>query len=104
GRGRGGGWQGGGAARPTRGSEWSLIVSRRSARRHVLIAIGTRPEAIKMAPVIRELQRRHRHFNLTVCATAQHRVLLDQVVNLFGIPIDFDLDLMVADQTLDGLT
>ena len=79
-------------------------MSRRSARRHVLIAIGTRPEAIKMAPVIRELQRRHRRINLTVCATAQHRVLLDQVVNLFGIPIDFDLDLMVADQTLEGLT
>jgi len=76
----------------------------RSARRHVLMVIGTRPEAIKMAPVIRELQRRHRRIHLTVCATAQHRVLLDQVVDLFGIPIDFDLDLMVADQTLEGLT
>lgn len=76
----------------------------RSPRRHVLIVIGTRPEAIKMAPLIRELQRRHRRIHLTVCATAQHRVLLDQVVDLFGIPIDVDLDLMVANQTLEGLT
>ena len=57
-----------------------------------------------MAPVIRELQRRRGRIHLTVCATAQHRVLLDQVVDPFGIPIDFDLDVMVADQTLEGLT
>ena len=57
-----------------------------------------------MAPVIRELQRRRGRIHLTVCATAQHRVLLDQVVAPFGIPIDFDLDVMVADQTLEGLT
>ena len=76
----------------------------RSARRRVLMVIGTRPEAIKMAPLIRELQRRHRRIHLNVVATAQHRALLDQVVNLFGIPIDLDLDLMTADQTLEGLT
>ena len=57
-----------------------------------------------MAPVIRELQRRERCFRLTVCATAQHRTLLDQVVQIFRIPIDFDLDVMVDDQTLEGLT
>ena len=76
----------------------------RGARRRVLMVIGTRPEAIKMAPLIRELQRRHRRIHLNVVATAQHRALLDQVVNLFGIPIDLDLDLMTADQTLEGLT
>ena len=70
----------------------------------MLAVIGTRPEAIKLAPVIRELQRRRGRIHLTVCATAQHRVLLDQVVDSFGIPIDFDLDVMVADQTLEGLT
>ena len=57
-----------------------------------------------MAPVIRELQRRERCFRLTVCATAQHRTLLDQVVQIFRIPIDFDLDVMVDDQTLEGKT
>jgi len=57
-----------------------------------------------MAPLIRELQRRHRRIHLTIGATAQHRALLDQVVRLFRIPIDFDLDLMTADQTLEGLT
>jgi UDP-N-acetylglucosamine 2-epimerase (non-hydrolysing) len=70
----------------------------------VLIVIGTRPEAIKMAPLIRELQRRHRRIQLTVCATAQHRALLDQAVDLLGIPVDIDLDVMVAEQTLEGLT
>ena len=75
-----------------------------SSRRHVLIAIGTRPEAIKMSPLIRELQRRHRRIDLTVCATAQHRMLLDQVVDLLGIPIDIDLDVMTAGQTLEALT
>jgi UDP-N-acetylglucosamine 2-epimerase (non-hydrolysing) len=78
-------------------------MSARNARRHVLVVMGTRPEAIKMAPVIRELQRRRR-IHLTVCATAQHRALLDQVVETFRIPIDFDLDVMVAEQTLEGLT
>jgi UDP-N-acetylglucosamine 2-epimerase (non-hydrolysing) len=75
-----------------------------SSRRHVLIAIGTRPEAIKMSPLIRELQRRQRRIDLTVCATAQHRMLLDQVVDLLGIPIDIDLDVMTAGQTLEALT
>jgi len=62
----------------------------------VLTIFGTRPEAIKMAPVIRELQRRSDGSDLEslVCVTAQHRQMLDQVLHLFGIGPDYDLDLM----------
>ncbi|MBM4431604.1 MAG: UDP-N-acetylglucosamine 2-epimerase (non-hydrolyzing) [Chloroflexi bacterium] len=66
---------------------------------HVLTVVGTRPEAIKMAPVIQELRRRPDHFLVRVCATAQHREMLDQVFSLFGIVPDVDLDLMEPDQT-----
>jgi UDP-N-acetylglucosamine 2-epimerase (non-hydrolysing) len=66
---------------------------------HVLTVVGTRPEAIKMAPVIQELRRRPDRFLVRVCATAQHREMLDQVFNLFAIVPDVDLDLMEPDQT-----
>ena len=71
---------------------------------HVLAAIGTRPEAIKMAPVIGELKRRGNGFRVSVCLTAQHRELLDQVVGLFGLTVDYDLDLMRPDQSLFDVT
>ena len=64
---------------------------------------GTRPEAIKMVPVIQRLRREPERFQVTFCATAQHRQLLDQVLGLFGLTPDLDLDLMRADQTLNGL-
>jgi UDP-N-acetylglucosamine 2-epimerase (non-hydrolysing) len=70
-------------------------------RVHAFVVFGTRPEAIKLAPVIRELGRR---FRLTVCATGQHRELLDQVTRLFRIPVDHDLGVMQEDQKLDELT
>jgi UDP-N-acetylglucosamine 2-epimerase (non-hydrolysing) len=66
---------------------------------HVLAVVGTRPEAIKMAPVIQELRRRRDRFQVRVCATAQHREMLDQMFSLFGIVPDVDLDLMEPDQT-----
>jgi UDP-N-acetylglucosamine 2-epimerase (non-hydrolysing) len=69
----------------------------------VLVVFGTRPEAIKMAPVITEL-RRSSKLDLKVCVTAQHRQMLDQVLELFGIRPDHDLDIMVPNQTLDQLT
>ncbi len=69
----------------------------------VLNIIGTRPEAIKMAPVIRELKRRPDCVECIVCATGQHRRLLDQALELFDIRPDFDLDVMQADQTLAAL-
>jgi UDP-N-acetylglucosamine 2-epimerase (non-hydrolysing) len=73
-------------------------------RRKVLTVVGTRPEAIKMAPVIRELARRGNAFQSVVCATAQHREMLDQVLRLFDIRPDHDLNLMRENQTLAQIT
>lgn len=70
----------------------------------VLSIFGTRPEAIKMAPVLREFTLRPDRFVSLVCATAQHRQMLDPLLHLFGITPDEDLDLMVPNQTLAGLT
>lgn len=71
--------------------------------RRVLIVFGTRPEAIKMAPVVRALAQRPDRFHVRTCATAQHREMLDQVLAVFGIVPDVDLDLMQPDQSLSGL-
>lgn len=70
----------------------------------VLIVFGTRPEAIKMAPVVYELKRRNSEFDSVVCTTAQHRYLHDQVLELFDIRPDLDLNLMKPNQKLDELT
>jgi len=78
-------------------------VSNDRPRLRVLAILGTRPEAIKMAPVVRALQARPDVFNVRVCATAQHREMLDQVLSLFAIVPDIDLDLMRAGQSLSGL-
>ncbi len=69
-----------------------------------LLVIGTRPEAIKMAPVVKECQRRAADIETVVCFTGQHRELLDQVAAYFGIRPDLDLDLMRPDQSLAALT
>ena len=66
----------------------------------VLTIIGTRPEAVKMAPVIQELARHPGRFAAAVCVTAQHRQMLDQVLDLFAIVPDVDLNLMRPGQTL----
>lgn len=66
----------------------------------ILVVVGTRPEAIKMAPVIRALRNRPDHFDTRVCLTGQHRGLLDQVISLFDIAVDYDLDVMRPGQTL----
>ncbi|MFT4907881.1 MAG: UDP-N-acetylglucosamine 2-epimerase (non-hydrolyzing) [Oleispira sp.] len=70
----------------------------------VLIVFGTRPEAIKMVPVVMALKAQPEHFDVQVCVTAQHREMLDQVLELFEITPDFDLDLMTPGQSLGGLT
>jgi UDP-N-acetylglucosamine 2-epimerase (non-hydrolysing) len=70
----------------------------------VLSIVGTRPEAIKMAPVIRALQGQSQHFESYICVTAQHRQMLDQVLELFQIRPDFDLDLMKPNQSLAEIT
>ena len=64
---------------------------------------GTRPEAIKMAPVVEALKRRPGAFSVRVCTTGQHREMLDQVQEIFGLRPDLDLGLMRPDQTLNGL-
>lgn len=69
----------------------------------ILTIFGTRPEAIKMAPVVQEL-RKHRAIDARVCVTAQHRQMLDQVLELFEIAPDYDLNVMRHNQSLADLT
>lgn len=69
----------------------------------VLSVFGTRPEAIKMAPLVLELERRP-EIESRVCVTAQHRQMLDGVLDFFGITPDFDLDIMKSGQTLSDIT
>lgn len=69
-----------------------------------MTVFGTRPEAIKMAPVIKELQRREEEIETIVCVTAQHRQMLDQVLETFHIVPDFDLNLMKQGQVLSSIT
>jgi UDP-N-acetylglucosamine 2-epimerase (non-hydrolysing) len=69
----------------------------------ILSVFGTRPEAVKMAPVVKQLKR-SAGIDSFVCVTAQHRRMLDQVLDLFGIVPDIDLDLMRDDQTLSQLS
>jgi UDP-N-acetylglucosamine 2-epimerase (non-hydrolysing) len=70
----------------------------------VLSVFGTRPEAIKMAPVVNELKKYPQQIASTVCVTAQHRQMLDQVLDLFGITPDDDLNIMQANQSLATIT
>lgn len=70
----------------------------------VLIIFGTRPEAIKMAPVIRRMQEDDHNFIVKVCVTAQHRDLLDQVLRVFQIKPDYDLNIMKSGQDLYDIT
>ena len=66
----------------------------------VLIVFGTRPEAIKMAPVVKQFQKHPDHFQTIVCVSGQHRQMLDQVLNIFDIKPDFDLNIMLPNQDL----
>jgi UDP-N-acetylglucosamine 2-epimerase (non-hydrolysing) len=70
----------------------------------ILLVFGTRPEAIKMAPLVQEFQKYPQDFETKVCVTAQHREMLDQVLDFFNITPDFDLDLMKPGQNLYSLT
>lgn len=69
----------------------------------VMSVFGTRPEAIKMCPLIKELER-HREIKSIVCLTGQHREMLQQVIDIFGINIDYNLDIMRPRQTLTTIT
>lgn len=74
------------------------------SRIKVMTVFGTRPEAIKMAPVVLELAKHPEHITPIVTVTAQHREMLDQVLNLFDIQPDYDLDIMAQGQTLFDVT
>ena len=78
--------------------------SRKTSPRKILLVFGTRPEAIKMAPLYLELRKFPDDLDVRVCVTAQHRQMLDQVLAVFGIIPDIDLDLMKPGQTLGGIT
>ena len=70
----------------------------------ILLIFGTRPEAIKMASLVKEFQKYPEIFDTRVCVTAQHREMLDQVLDFFEIKPDYDLDLMMPGQNLYSLT
>ncbi len=72
-------------------------------KKKIITIFGTRPEAIKMAPLVKELEKRE-GIDSKVCVTAQHREMLDQVLQLFDITPDFDLNIMKTKQTLTGIT
>ncbi len=76
----------------------------RKTLKKTLTIFGTRPEAIKLAPVVLEMQRRRNAFDVSVCVTGQHREMLDQVLTLFDIKPDYDLDIMSPGQTLGQVT
>ena len=70
----------------------------------IMLVFGTRPEAIKMAPLVKEFQKHPETFQTIVCVTGQHREMLDQVLHLFGIKPDYDLNIMKQGQDLYDVT
>lgn len=72
--------------------------------RKVLLVFGTRPEAIKMAPLVKELQKQKERIETVVCVTGQHREMLDQVLEIFDIKPDYDLNIMKRGQDLYDVT
>lgn len=70
----------------------------------IAVIFGTRPDTIKMAPIIKELEQQTEHFQLITIATAQHRQMLDQVLDVFKIKPDYDLNIMKPSQTLATIT
>jgi len=73
-------------------------------KKKILLVFGTRPEAIKMAPLVKEFQKYPEKFDTKVCVTGQHRQMLDQVLNVFEIQPDFDLNIMAPNQDLYDIT
>jgi len=81
-----------------------MSIGRSHKQIKVLVALGTRPEAIKLAPVIMELRRHKDRIQTVVCATGQHREMMQQVLNAFGLQPDFDLNVMKTNQSLADVT
>ncbi len=80
------------------------VFSNPKMKKKILVIMGTRPEAIKLCPLIRELQSRTDDFESVVCSTGQHRQMLDQVLTTFDVKVEFDLNLMAPNQTLAQVT
>ena len=72
--------------------------------KRIMLVFGTRPEAIKMAPLVKEFQKHPKEFQMIVCVTGQHREMLDQVLHLFEINPDYDLNIMKQGQDLYDVT
>ena len=70
----------------------------------VMVVIGTRPEAIKLAPIVLELEKHGTLFETKICVTGQHREMLDQMLEVFGLRPHFDLKVMKPGQDLTGVT
>ena len=70
----------------------------------VLVIFGTRPEAVKMAPIVKALKKNEESFISKICVTAQHRDMLDQVLRIFDIEPDYDLNIFESGQTLTQIT
>src|SRR6516165_7714632 len=73
-------------------------------RKKAMVVIGTRPEAIKLAPIVLELEKHPAQFETEICVTGQHREMLDQMLEVFGLRPHYDLDVMKAGQALSGVT
>lgn len=73
-------------------------------KKKIMLVFGTRPEAIKMCPLVNELKLRRGEFETIVCVTGQHREMLDQVLRVFGVKPDYDLHVMKPGQTLFDIT
>ena len=73
-------------------------------KQKVLIAFGTRPEVIKMAPVIKEFNKYPKYFDCKVCVTGQHRQMIDPLLHLFDIKVHYDFNIMIENQTLEHIT
>ena len=73
-------------------------------KQKILLVFGTRPEAIKMCPLVKEFQKHQEAFETKVCVTGQHREMLDQVLNIFDVNPDYDLNIMKQGQDLYDVT
>jgi len=73
-------------------------------KKKILLVFGTRPEAIKMAPLVKEFEKHREDFEIKVCVTAQHREMLDQILSIFEIIPDYDLNIMKQNQDLYDVT
>ena len=73
-------------------------------KKNLMLVFGTRPDAIKMCPLVKEFQKQDDVFETIVCVTGQHREMLDQVLNIFEVKPDFDLNIMKQGQDLYDVT